>query len=346
MSFVHLHTHTHYSFLQGLGTPKKLVARAKELGMPAVAMTDAGNLYGAFEFYKYAKEAGIKPIIGVEFTLASKGRGNKDKDNHTYQLVLLAKNIEGYRNLIQLVTQSYLTGFYFKPRIDFDILKEYSSHLIALSGNHLGEIGQHVATGKSSEFILQRIRAYQSVFGEENFYLEIIEHPEQGAQTKINDVLVKLSREHGLPIVATNDCYYLSLEDAEAQDLLSCINDGRSIEDPDRATLIEGNYSLRSPEEMAEIFAHVPEAVKNSVKIADSIDIVIPYGKTLIPNFELDSEVEKEYQAYLASLPQGLLRLSNEEWNLRRLCYRGLNTRYDFGISEDIITEFVHKRDI
>ncbi len=346
MSFVHLHTHTHYSFLRGLGTPKKLVARAKELGMPAVALTDAGNLYGAFEFYKYAKEAGIKPIIGVEFTLASKGRANRDKDNHTYQLVLLAKNMEGYKNLIQLVTESYLNGFYFKPRIDFELLEKYSGQLIALSGNHLGEIGQHIATGKSTEFILERIRAYEGIFGAENWYLEMIEHPDQGAQTKINDILVKISREYGLQLIATNDTYYLTPTDAEAQDLLSCINDGRSIEDPDRATLIDGNYSIRSSEEMAELFAYAPEAIRNSLKIADAVDIIIPYGKTLIPNFELDEHVQKEYETYLGTLTPGLLRLSSEEWNLRRLCYRGLNVRYNFGISDEIIAEFTHKVDI
>lgn len=346
MSFVHLHNHTHYSFLQGLGTPKKLVARAKELGMKAVAITDAGNLYGAFEFYKYAKEAGIQPIVGVECLIASKGRHNRDKDNQNYQIVLLARNIEGYRNLIQIVSESYLNGFYFKPRIDFDLLKQYGGGLLALSGNHLGEISQHVTTGKSTEFIMERIGFYRELFGEENFYLEIIEHPDRGAQTKINDALVKISREFHVPIVATNDAYYLHPEDNEAQDLLSCIGDGRSIEDPDRATLIEGNYSLRSPEEMIEIFAHVPEAVKNSVKIAESIDLQIDYGKTLIPKFELNPEVQKEYESYIANLPPGIQKLQEEEWDLRRLCYRGLNYRYDFDISEEVITEFTHKQDI
>lgn len=344
MTFVHLHNHTHYSFLQGLGTPKKLVARAKELGMRAVAITDAGNLYGAFEFYKYAKEAGIQPIIGVECTIASKGKSNRDKDNSNYQIVLLAKNINGYRNLIQMVSESYLNGFYFKPRIDFDLLKQYGGDLLALSGNHFGEIAQHVTTGKSTEFVLERIQFYQELFGKENFYLEIIEHPDRGAQTKINDTLVKISREFHIPLVATNDAYYLTPEDNEAQDLLSCIGDGRSIEDPDRATLIEGNYSLRSPEEMAEIFAHVPEAVKNTVKIAESIDLHIEYGKTLIPAFELDADVQLEYEDYLKHLPEGTQTLHAEEWNLRRICYRGLNHRYQFDISEEVITEFVHKQ--
>lgn len=169
MSFVHLHTHTHYSFLQGLGTPKKLVYRAKELEMPAIAITDAGNLYGAFEFYKYAKEAGIKPIVGVECTLSSKGRTSKDKDNSLYQIVLLAKNMEGYQNLISMVTESYLEGFYFKPRIDFELLEKYGKNLIGLSGNHLGEIPQQIVTGKPIEQIVETIEKYEKIFGKRGF---------------------------------------------------------------------------------------------------------------------------------------------------------------------------------
>jgi DNA polymerase III subunit alpha len=321
MSFVHLHTHTHYSFLRGLGTPKKLVARAKELGMNAIALTDAGNLYGAFEFYKYAREAGLKPIIGVEFTVASKGRANRDKDNSTSQLILLARNMKGYRNLIELVTASNLTGFYFKPRIDEELLRAHGSGLIGLSGNHYGEIAQHITTGRSQEYILERIRHYQSILGAEHYFLEIIEHPQVGGQTRINDTLIKLSREHAIPLVATNDTYYFTEADAETQDLLSCIGDGRSLEDPDRLTLIDGNYSLRSMEEMNELFAHVPEAVANTLKIAEMIDLVIPYGKTLIPEFELDAERQAEYETYRASLTPNLAILSAEEWELRRLCY-------------------------
>lgn len=156
---------------------------------------------------------------------------------------------------------------------------------------------------------------------------------------------MKISREHHIPIVATNDSHYLALDDNEAQDLLSCIGDGRTVEDPDRPTLIEGNYALRSSDEMAEIFAHVPEAIKNSEKIAEAINLEI-YGKTLIPKFELDSELQKEYEKYLSGVPEGAKRLSEEEWNLRNLCYAGLNHRYNFGIDEATIVEFIHKLDI
>ena len=321
MSFVHLHTHTHYSFLQGLGTPKKLVARAKELGMTAIALTDTGNLYGAFEFYKYAKEAGLKPIVGVEFTVAIKGRANKDKDNATSQLVLLAQNMEGYRNLIELVTISNLTGFYFKPRIDHELLQKYSNGLIALSGNHYGEIAQHITTGRPRDFILKRIAYYQEIFGADKYFLEIIDHPGIGGQERINDALIRLAREENIPLVANNDSYYLGRDDAETQDLLSCIGDGRSIEDPDRMTRIDGDYSLRSCGEMEELFAHAPEAIANTVRIADMIDLVIPYGKTLIPEFELDATLQTEYESYISNLTPELARLSAEEWDLRRLCY-------------------------
>lgn len=314
--------------------------------MSAVALTDVGNLYGAFEFYKYAKEAGVNPIIGVEFTIARKGRTNKDKDNDLYQIVLLAKNYQGYQNLIAMVTESYLTGFYFKPRIDFELLSTYRSDLIALSGNHTGEIAQHITTGRPTDFVVERIEYYESLFGKGNFYLELLEHPDRGSQTKINDSFVKLAREYGFPLVAANDSYYLTPDDAEPQDLLFCIGDGRSLEDPDRPTLIEGNYSLRSAQEMEELFAYAPDAIENTMKIANEISLDIPYGKTLIPKFELAEPQKVEYRKYIAIIPDGVQKMGEEEWNLRRLCITGLNRRYDFGLDEATIDEFIHKLEI
>jgi len=302
--FVHLHTHTHYSLLSGLGKPVAFVARAKELEMPGLAITDAGNLYGAFEFYKKAKEAGINPIIGLEATISKKGYKNRDKDNEFYEIVLLARNIEGYHNLIELVTESYLHGMYNgRPRIDFELLEKYSGHLIGLSGSITGEIPQHITTGKSDEYIRERIAYYEGLFGKDNFYLELQEHPDRGNQPKINDALIRLSRSHGYKVVATNNVYYIDQSDAEARDLFSCIGDGRSLEDPDRPTLIDGNYALRSGEEMEELFAHVPEAIRNTIEINDKIRIDIPYGKTLIPTFELTSEEQAEYEKYRDAIP-------------------------------------------
>lgn len=331
MSFVHLHTHTHYSFLSGLGKPGAFVKQAQILEMPGLAITDSGNLYGAFEFYKKAKEACINPIIGVEATISKKGKTNRDKDNELFEIVLLAKNIEGYKNLIDMVTKSWLEGMYNgRPRIDFELLEKYKSHLIGLSGSIMGEIPQHITTGKSEEYIHQRISYYEGIFGKEDFYLELQEHPDRGNQPKINDYLVKLSRTYGYKVVATNHTYYINQDDAEARDLFYCIGDGRALEDPDRPTLIEGNYALRSPAEMAELFAHVPEAIKNTLEINDKIRIDIPYGKTLIPTFELGEEEKVLYSKYIAQLPAGIKVLGEEEWNLRYICISGLNFRYDF----------------
>ncbi|EKD30582.1 MAG: hypothetical protein ACD_78C00002G0001 [uncultured bacterium (gcode 4)] len=347
MSFVHLHTHTHYSFLSGLGKPGAFVKQAKTLGMPGLAITDAGNLYGAFEFYKKAKEAGINPIIGVEATISKKGKTNRDKDNELFEIVLLAKNIEGYKNLINMITESWLHGMYNgRPRIDFELLEKYKEHLIGLSGSIMGEIPQHITTGKSEEYIRQRIAYYEGIFGKDDFYLELQEHPDRGNQPKINDYLIKLSRTYGYKVVATNHVYYIEQSDAEARDLFYCIGDGRSLEDPDRPTLIDGNYALRSPEEMAELFAHMPEAIKNTLEINDKIRIDIPYGETLIPTFELGEKEKVLYKEYIDRLPAGIKSLSDEEWNLRYICISGLNFRYDFWLDEITINEFIHKKDI
>lgn len=347
MSFVHLHTHTHYSFLSGLGKPGAFVKQAQSLAMPGLAITDAGNLYGAFEFYKKAKEAGINPIIGVEVTISKKGKDNRDKDNELFEIVLLAKNVEGYKNLIDMVTESWLHGMYNgRPRIDFELLEKYKGHLIGLSGSIMGEIPQHITTGKGEEYIRQRIAYYEGIFGKDDFYLELQEHPDRGNQPKINDYLVKLSRTYGYKVVATNHVYYISQDDAEARDLFYCIGDGRSLEDPDRPTLIEGNYALRSPEEMAELFAHVPEAIKNTLEINDKIRIDIPYGKTLIPTFELGAEEKALYTNYTDHLPEGIKALEEEEWNLRRICIEGLNYRYGFALDPETVTEFIHKKNI
>lgn len=321
MSFVHLHTHTHYSFLSGLGKPAAFVKHAQALEMPGLAITDTGNLYGAFEFYKKAKEAGINPIIGVEVIISKKGKTNRDKDNELFEIVLLAKNVEGYKNLIDMVTESWLEGMYNgRPRIDFELLEKYKGHLIGLSGSIMGEIPQHITTGKSEEYIRARIAYYEGIFGKDDFYLELQEHPDRGNQPKINDYLVKLSRTYGHKVVATNHVYYINQSDAEARDLFYCIGDGRSLEDPDRPTLIEGNYALRSPAEMAELFAHVPEAIHNTLEINDKIRIDIPYGKTLIPTFELGEIEKSRYKNYIENIPSGVKNLEEEEWNLRRIC--------------------------
>ncbi|MDD2487149.1 MAG: DNA polymerase III subunit alpha [Candidatus Gracilibacteria bacterium] len=347
-SFVHLHVHTNYSILNGLGKPKEFVKKAKELGFEGLAITDSGNLYGYFEFYKACKDNGINPILGIEASISKKGIGNKDKDNEYYEVILLAKNIDGFKNLIELTTISYLDGFYYKPRIDFELLEKYSKDIICLSGSFLGEIAQHIITGKNEDFIVDRIDYYKGVFGKDDFYLEIQEHPDRQSQGKVNDYIVNLAKKHGFKVVATNDVHYLTESDAEAQDLLFSIGDGRPFDDPDRPTLIEGNYSLRSTQEMEELFSYFPQAISTTSEINEKVNIIIPYGGTLIPVSELNQEQKEIFEKYKIFVKddKSIKDLGEEEWGLRYLCMRGLNHRYEYGFDEDTIFELIKKKDI
>lgn len=322
MSFVHLHLHTHYSFLQGLGDPEAFVVRAKELGMPALAITDTDNLHGAFEFYLLCKKKGIKPIIGVEVFICEQGQKYDARDAKVYSLILLAKNFNGYKNLIQLTTKAYLDGNVGnKAQIDFPLLEKYATDIIALSGDLTSELAQHVVSGKDNNFLLERIKFYQTIFGKENYYLEIGEHPDRGSQGAYNQKLVELSKISGVPLVGSNDVHYARAEDAEAQDFLSCIGSGRLLDDPDRKTLIDGNYSLRPAEEMRELFAYAPEAYENTLKIADMIDIEIPHGKPLLPVYKLGEKEEARKKIYQEKFINDFETLTDQEWLLRWTCF-------------------------
>lgn len=344
MSFVHLHLHTHYSFLQGLGNPETFVMRAKELGMPALAITDTNNLHGAFEFYLLCKKKGIKPIIGVEVFICEQGQKYDARDAKVYSLILLAKNFNGYKNLIQLTTKAYLDGNVGnRPQIDFPLLERYAQDTIALSWDLASEMAQHVVSGRDDTFILERIVYYQRVFGKENYFLEIGEHPDRGSQGAYNQRLVELSKKSGAPLVGTNDVHYARIDDAEAQDFLSCIGSGRRLDDPDRKTLIDGNYSLRPAEEMRELFAYAPEACENTLKIADMIDIEIPHGKPLLPVYKLNEKEQTRKENYQKIYPEDFESLTDQEWLLRWTCFEGLNKRYGFTLSDWDIGECVHK---
>jgi len=344
VSFVHLHLHTHYSFLQGLGNPEAFVARAKELGMPALAITDTDNLHGAFEFYLLCKKKGVKPIIGVEVFICEQGQRYEAKDAKVYSLILLAKNFNGYKNLIQLTTKAYLDGNVgHKAQIDFRILEGYSRDLIALSGDLTCELAQHIVSGKDDTFLLERIAYYQRVFGKDNYFLEIWEHPDRWSQWAYNQRLVTLSKISGAPLVGTNDVHYANPDDAEAQDFLSCIGSGRRVDDPDRKTLIDGNYSLRTGEEMRELFAYAPEACENTLKIADMIDIEIPHGKPLLPVYTLNQKEQERKALYTQIFPNDFETLTDQEWLLRWTCFEWMNTRYGFTLSPGEIAECVHK---
>ncbi|HZJ41680.1 MAG TPA: DNA polymerase III subunit alpha [Patescibacteria group bacterium] len=289
MSFVHLHNHTHYSLLDGLTKIDEMVNFAKEQGSPAIAITDHGNMYGVIEFYQKAKKAGIKPIIGVEAYLASATRFDKNtrEDRRSFHLLLLAKNNQGYKNLIKLTSKAHIEGFYYKPRIDWDLLKECHEGLIASTACLAGEIPRLIVAGKLKD-AEKRIKEYDELFGRGNFYLEIMDHPELPELEKINKALIEFSKKLGVPLIATNDVHYLKKEDDEAQDILLCLQNKKKITDTDRMKMIgKGDYSLRSNSEMISAFSHIPEAIENTVKIAEKCNVEIELGKIQLPFFEV-----------------------------------------------------------
>jgi DNA polymerase-3 subunit alpha len=285
--FTHLHVHSHYSLLDGLSKIDELLDCVKENGMDSVAVTDHGAIYGAVEFYKKAKKKGVKPIIGCEAYLALESMQEKrpNIDNRRYHLVLLVKNEKGYKNLVKLITKSYLEGFYYKPRIDEDILSQYSEGLIGLSACIMGKIPQLILKKKFDEAKKTALK-YQDIFGKGNFYLEMQHHPNLENQKIVNEGVAKLSKELDIPLVATNDCHYLRPEDSEAQDILMLINTGADPNDPERLTMEADDFSLRLPEKMAEDFKEFPEAIENTQKIADKCNFEFKLGETKLPHFK------------------------------------------------------------
>jgi len=310
MKFIHLHLHSHYSLLDGLPKIDEILDYTKKLKMDSVAITDHGNLYGAVEFYKKAKQKGIKPIIGCEvyqaFNKIEQKRPNID--NKRYHLVLLVKNEEGYKNLVKLITEAHLKGFYYKPRIDEDLLKKHSSGLIASSACLQGKIPRLIIANKIEEAKKAALK-YQAIFGPDNFYLEIQHHPNIKEQGKVNKALIKLSKELGIPLVATCDVHYLKPEDADAQDILMMINTGADPNDPERLTMKTDDFSMRSQEEMKKFFKEVPEAIENTQKIASRCNFQFKLGETKLPYFEV---------------PPG----ETPDSYLRKLCQEGLKERY------------------
>lgn len=286
MKFVHLHTHSHYSLLDGLAKIDDLINRTKELGMSAIALTDHGNLYGAIEFYKKARAAGIKPIIGVETYVAPNGRLSKRPkgDEVRHHLILLAKNKIGWKNLVKLVTLASTEGFYYKPRIDKEILNQYREGLICLSGCFSGEIAKLLASKKILE--AEEVATwYKNVFGED-FYLEVQPHAPH-----LHSPLSELSKKLNIPLVATQDIHYVLKEDKTAHEILLAVQTSSRVDDEDRLSLKNYDVSLRSPEEMIELFKHLPEAVENTVRIADKCDLEIDLKQTHLPKFPLPDGV-------------------------------------------------------
>lgn len=288
LRFTHLHVHSHYSLLDGLAKIDDLIKRTKDLGMDSLAITDHGNLYGAVEFYKKAKKAGIKPILGVEAYIAPNGRHNKRNrlDDKFCHLVLLAENNTGWKNLIQLITKANLEGFYYKPRIDKELLKTYHEGVIALSACPAGEIGQALIANKYNE--AKRITLeYSEIMGKGNFFLELGHHPGIPDVDTVNAGIRKLSQETGIEMVATQDAHYLRSEDAQYHDILLAVQTGNTVDDPDRLSLKDDDFSLRSPEQMLEFFKDTPEILENTAKIADRCNVEIQLGKVILPKFPL-----------------------------------------------------------
>ncbi|MBQ2752745.1 MAG: DNA polymerase III subunit alpha [Firmicutes bacterium] len=308
IKFTHLHVHTEYSLLDGSAKIGELVSRVKELGMDSIAITDHGAMFGVMDFYKEAKKQGVKPIIGCEVYVTHKSRTIKDNTNKYYHLVLLAENNEGYDNLIKLVSYGYIDGFYYKPRIDLDILKKYSKGLIAGSACLAGAVPRTLLTvsyEKAKEVALM----YNDIFGEGNFFLELQNHGIR-EQLEVNKALKQMSRETGIPLICTNDSHYIYKEDAAAHDILLCIQTGKTVNDEDRMRYEGGQYYVKSPEEMYELFSDVPEALENTYKIAERCNVEFEFHNLKLPKFDVpDGKTAEQY--------------------LKELCYEGFYRKYE-----------------
>ena len=287
MSFAHLHVHTEYSLLDGSNKIKECVARVKELGMNSVAITDHGCMFGVIDFYRAARAQGIKPILGCEVYVAPGSRFDKEAvgsgDDRYYHLVLLAENDEGYHNLMKIVSRGYTEGYYYKPRVDLELLREFHEGIIALSACLAGEVQKNITRGMYSEGRAAALR-YEEIFGKGNFFLELQDHgiPEQ--QT-VNQALMRMSQETGIELVATNDIHYTYAEDARAHDILLCIQTGKKLADEDRMRYEGGQYYIKSEEEMKKLFPYALQALENTQKIADRCDVEIEFGVTKLPKY-------------------------------------------------------------
>ena len=320
MEFTHLHVHTEYSLLDGSNKIKEYVARVKELGMDSAAITDHGVMYGVIDFYRAAREAGINPILGCEVYVAPGSRFDREVgsgDDRYYHLVLLAENNQGYSNLMKIVSKAFVEGFYYKPRVDLELLEKYHEGIIALSACLAGEVARYLARGMYEDAKIAALR-YQDIFGKGNFFLELQDHgiPEQ--QT-VNQQLLRMHRETGIDLVATNDVHYTMAEDAEPHDVLLCLQTQKKLSDENRMRYEGGQYYVKSPEEMARLFPYALEALENTHRIAERCHVEIEFGVTKLPKYDVpDGFTSWEY--------------------LNKLCHEGLEQRYH------TVTEELKKR--
>ena len=310
MNFTHLHVHTEYSLLDGSNKIKEYVDRVKALGMDSAAITDHGVMYGVIDFYRAARAAGINPILGCEVYVAPGSRFDREAgsgDDRYYHLVLLAENNQGYSNLMKIVSKGFVEGFYYKPRVDLSLLEKYHEGIIALSACLAGEVARFLTRGMYEDAKKAALR-YQDIFGKGNFFLELQDHgiPEQ---QNVNQQLLKMHRETGIDLVATNDVHYTLAEDAQPHDVLLCLQTGKKLADEDRMRYEGGQYYVKSPEEMERLFPYAPEALENTHKIAQRCHVEIEFGVTKLPKFDV---------------PEGY---TSREY-LNELCFRGLEERY------------------
>ncbi|MGM0431879.1 MAG: PHP domain-containing protein, partial [Spirochaetota bacterium] len=309
--FVHLHNHTDFSLLDGAAPVDKLVAKAKEAGMQHLAITDHGSMFGTLRFYTACKEAGINPIIGCEVYVAPNSRlikSGSEQGNRYYHMVLLAKNKTGYKNLMLLDSKAYIEGFYYKPRIDDELLEAHHEGLICLSACLAGEIPSLILD-RQYEKAKERALYYQELFGPGNYYMEMQDHGLE-EQKQVNTALVRLSQETGIPLVATNDIHYIEADDANAQDILICIGTNRKKYESGRMKFETDQFYLKTGDQMAELFSFAPQAIENTVSIAQQCSLEIDFPGPLLPEF---------------TIPEGF---NNPEEYLKHLTQKGLEQRY------------------
>ncbi|WP_320986510.1 DNA polymerase III subunit alpha, partial [Hungatella effluvii] len=310
MAFTHLHVHTEYSLLDGSCKIKELTARAKELGMDSMAITDHGVMYGVIDFYRAAREVGIKPIIGCEVYVTAGSRFDRETTNgedRYYHLVLLAENNQGYQNLMKIVSKGFVDGFYYKPRVDYEVLETYHEGIIALSACLAGEVQRYIERGMYEQGKNAALR-YQQIFGEGNFFLELQDHGIP-AQHTVNQGLLRMSRETGIKLVATNDIHYTFAEDATPHDILLCIQTGKKVTDENRMRYEGGQYYCKTEEEMRKLFSYAAEAIDNTHDIAERCNVEIEFGVTKLPRYDV---------------PEGY-----DSWGyLNKLCFDGLAKHY------------------
>lgn len=356
MNFAHLHVHTEYSLLDGSSKIKEITKRAKELGMNSIAITDHGVMYGVIDFYRAALANDIKPIIGCEVYVAPGSRFNKEKgdgEEKYNHLILLAENNKGYENLCKIVSKGFIEGFYYKPRVDYEVLEQYHEGLICLSACLAGEVQRYLARGDYEEGKAAALR-HLKIFGKDNYFLELQDHgiPEQRT---VNQQLLRLSEDIGVDLVCTNDVHYTYADDVEAHDILLCIQTGKKKADEDRMRYEGGQYYLKSPQEMADLFKYAPQALENTQKIADRCDVTFEFGVTKLPSFDVpdgytpwtylkelcEKGLHKRYPVF-NNMPDEHCKLTKEELE-ERLSYE-LNTIREMGYIEYflIVWDFIH----